>query len=204
MTLTFDTNLDKPYLATKENKQVVTAYFKSNTSKGKDTIKLYGTIIFCWRYCRRCERRWPHDYKDDDENDENRSNDDDIDVFDEDNDSKSEVDHRKKVNEEPQKEKRWTLLKEDRLRRRSAMNSFTFLQIQVWPGKKLNENGLMYLKSWPSWNIWNPFAIFWIFFHSAWNTWTWTEYLPLERPWRSHETQKIYYCVSFEILFCLI
>ena len=38
MTLTFDTNLDKPYLATKENKQVVTAYFKSNTSKGKDTI----------------------------------------------------------------------------------------------------------------------------------------------------------------------
>ena len=35
MTLTFDTNLDKPYLATKENKQAVTAYFKSNTSKGK-------------------------------------------------------------------------------------------------------------------------------------------------------------------------
>ena len=34
ITLTFDTNLDKPYLATKENKQVVTAYFKSNTSKG--------------------------------------------------------------------------------------------------------------------------------------------------------------------------
>ena len=31
MTLTFDTNLDKPYLATKENRQVVTAYFKSNT-----------------------------------------------------------------------------------------------------------------------------------------------------------------------------
>ena len=47
MTLTFDTNLDKPYLATKENKQVVTAYLKSNTSKGKDTILLYATIIFC-------------------------------------------------------------------------------------------------------------------------------------------------------------
>ena len=43
----------------------------------------------------------PHDYNDDDEN---RSNDDDIDDFDEDNDSKSEVNHRKKVNDEPQKE----------------------------------------------------------------------------------------------------
>ena len=42
---------------------------------------------------------------DDDEDDENRSNDDDIGDFDEDNDSKSEVDHRKKVNEEPQKER---------------------------------------------------------------------------------------------------
>ena len=135
MTLTFDTNLDQPYLATKENKQVVTPYFKSNTSKGKDTILLYATIIFCWRYCRRCERRWPHDYNDDDENDENRSNDDDINDFDEDNDSKSEVNHKKKVNDEPQKEKRWTLLKKDRLRRRFALNSFTFLQFQVWPAK---------------------------------------------------------------------
>ena len=79
----------------------------------------------------------------DDDDDENRSNDDDIDDFDEDNDSKSEVN----VNDELQKEKRWTLLKKDRLRRRFALNSFTFLQFQVWPGKKLNENGLMYLTS---------------------------------------------------------
>ena len=176
----------------------------TNTSKGKDTILLHATIIFCWKYCRRCERRWPHDYNDDDENDENRSIDDDINDFDDDNDSKSEVNHRKKVNDEPQKEKRWTLLKKDRLRRRFALNSFTFLQIQVWPGKKLNENGLMYLTSWPNWNIWNPFAIFWIFFYNAWNTWKWTDNLLLERPWRSRETQKIYYCVSFEIPFCLI
>ena len=84
---------------------------------------------------------------DDGEDDENRSDDDDIDDFDEDNDSKSEVDHKKKVNDDPQKEKRWTLLKKDRLRRRFALNSFTFLQIQVWPGKKLNENGLIYLIS---------------------------------------------------------
>ena len=132
MTLTFDTNLDKPYLATKENKQVVTAYFKSNTSKGKD-ILLHASIIFCWRYCRRCERRWPHDYNDDDDDDENRSNDDDINDFDEDNDSKSEVNHRTKVNDEPQKEKRWILLKNNRLRRRFALNSFTFLQMQNVP-----------------------------------------------------------------------
>ena len=53
------------------------------------------------------------------------------------------MNHRKKVNDDPQKEKRWTLLKKDRLRRRFAQNSFTFLQIQVWPGKKSgapNEN----------------------------------------------------------------
>ena len=37
MTLTFDSNLDKPHLATKEDKQGDTVYFKSNTSKGKDT-----------------------------------------------------------------------------------------------------------------------------------------------------------------------
>ena len=162
-------------------------------------------LFFCWRYWRRCGRRnWAHDYNDDDEDDENRSNDDDIDDFDKDNDSKSEVNHKKKVNDEPQKEKRWTLLKKDRLRRRFALNSFTFLQFQNWPGKKFNENGLMYLTSWPNWNIWNPFAIFWIFFYSAWNTWKWTDNLLLERPWRSRETQKIYYCVSFEIPFCLI
>ena len=198
MTLTFDTNLDKPYLATKENKQLVTAYFKSNTSKGKDTILLYATIICCWRYCRRCEKRWPHDYNDDDEN---RTNDDDINDFDEDNDSKSEGNHRKKVNDEPQKEKRWTLLKKDRLRRRFALNSFTFLQFQVWPGKKLNENGLMYLTSWLNWNIWNPFAIFWIFFYSAWNTWTWTDNLLLERPWRSRETQRFIIAYPLKYLF---
>ena len=40
---------------------------------------------------------------DDGEDDENRSNDDDIDDFYEDNDSKSEVNHKKKVNDEPQK-----------------------------------------------------------------------------------------------------
>ena len=39
------------------------------------------------------------------------------------------------------------MLKKHRLRRRFALNSFTFLQIQVWPGKKLNANGLMYLTS---------------------------------------------------------
>ena len=44
MTLTFGTNLDKPYLATKENKQVVTDYFKSNTSKGKDTMRPFFSL----------------------------------------------------------------------------------------------------------------------------------------------------------------
>ena len=39
MTLYFDPNLDKHHLATQENRQVFTAYFKSNTSKGKDTIR---------------------------------------------------------------------------------------------------------------------------------------------------------------------
>ena len=91
MTLTFDTNLDQPYLATKANKQVVTAYFKSNTSKGK--YRLEEGLL------------WIH------------------------------------------------------------LHSYKF-----WPGKKLNENGLMYLTSWPNWNIWNPFAIFWIFFYSALET----------------------------------
>ena len=58
------------------------------------------------------------------------------------------MNHKKKENDEPQKEKRWTLLKKERLRRRFALNSFTlFLQIQVWPDKKLSENGLMYLIS---------------------------------------------------------
>ena len=36
MTLTFDTILDKPHLATT---QVAIAYFKSNTSKDKDTMR---------------------------------------------------------------------------------------------------------------------------------------------------------------------
>ena len=34
MTLNFDPDLDKHHLATQENRQVFTAYFKSNTSKG--------------------------------------------------------------------------------------------------------------------------------------------------------------------------
>ena len=42
----------------------------------------------------------------DGEDDENRSDDDDIDDFDGENDSKSEVNHKKKVNDEPQKETR--------------------------------------------------------------------------------------------------
>ena len=101
MTLTFDTTLDKPYLATKENKQVVTAYFKSNTSKGKDTMRPFFFV-----------EDTAGDVKDDDadnddgEDDENRSDDDDIDDFDEENDSKSEVNHKKKVNDELQKETR--------------------------------------------------------------------------------------------------
>ena len=39
MIVNFDSNLDKRHLATQENRQVVTAYFKSNTSKGKDTMR---------------------------------------------------------------------------------------------------------------------------------------------------------------------
>ena len=46
MTLNLDPNLDKRHLATQENRQVVTANFKSNTSKGKDTILLYETNFF--------------------------------------------------------------------------------------------------------------------------------------------------------------
>ena len=149
MTLTFDTNLDKPYLATKENKQVVTAYFKSNTSKGKDTILLYATIIFCWRYCRRCGRRnWAHDYNDDDEDDENRSNDDDTDDFDEENDSKSEVNHKKKVNDEPQKEtrKRKALdTAEEESPKKKVFLYFQSFKLMSFPRKKLNENGPMHL-----------------------------------------------------------
>ena len=101
MTVNFDYNLDKRHLATQENRQVVTAYFKSNTSKGKDTMRPFFFV-----------EDTAGDVKDDDadnddgEDDENRSNDDDIDDFDEDNDSKSEVNHKKKVNDEPQKEKR--------------------------------------------------------------------------------------------------
>ena len=86
MTLNFDPNLDKRHLATQENRQVVTAYFKSNTSKGKDTMR---PIFFV--------EDTAGDVKDDD---------DDIDDFDEENDSKSEVNHKKKVNDEPQKETR--------------------------------------------------------------------------------------------------
>ena len=101
MTLNFDPNLAKRHFATQENGQVVTAYFKSNTSKGKDTMR---PIFFV--------EDTAGDVKEDDadnddgEDDENRSDDDDIDDFDEDNDSKSEVNHEKKVNDEPQKETR--------------------------------------------------------------------------------------------------
>ena len=41
MTLNFDTNLDKPHLSTQENRQVVTAYFKSNTSKSDNMPNHY-------------------------------------------------------------------------------------------------------------------------------------------------------------------
>ena len=98
MTVNFDSNLDKRHLATQENRQVVTAYFKSNTSKGKDTMR---PLLFV--------EDTAGDVKDNDadnddgEVDENRSDDDDIDDFDEENDSKSEVNHKKKVNDEPQK-----------------------------------------------------------------------------------------------------
>ena len=103
MTLKFDTNLDKPHLATQENRHVVTlTYFKSNTSKDKDTMFLYATIFFVEDTAGDVK----DNDNDDDEDDENRSDDDDIDDFDEDNDSKSEVNHRKKVNDEPQKETR--------------------------------------------------------------------------------------------------
>ena len=118
MALNVDPNLDKRHLATQENRQVVTAYFKSNTSKGKDTMR---PIFFV--------EDTAGDVKEDDadnddgEDDENRSDDDDIDDFDEENDSKSEVNHKKKVNDEPHrkkqgKEKRWTLLRKNRLKRR--------------------------------------------------------------------------------------
>ena len=102
MTVNFDSNLDKRHLATQENRQVVTAYFKSNTSKGKDTMRPFFVVV----------EDAAGDVKDDDadnddgEDDENRSDDDDIDDFDEENDSKSEVNHKKKVNDEPQKETR--------------------------------------------------------------------------------------------------
>ena len=101
MTLNFDPNLAKRHFATQENGQVVTAYFKSNTSKGKDTMRPFLFV-----------ENTAGDVKDDDadnddgEDDENRSDDDDIDDFDEENDSKSEVNHEKKVNDKPQKETR--------------------------------------------------------------------------------------------------
>ena len=46
MPLTFDTTLDKPYLATKENKQVVTAYFKSETLRKVRTLYYYMRPLF--------------------------------------------------------------------------------------------------------------------------------------------------------------
>ena len=97
MTVNFDPNLDKRHLATQENRQVVTAYFKSNTSKGKDTMRPFFFVEDTAGDVKDDE-----DDNDDGEDDENRSNDDDIDDFDEENDSKSEVNHKKKVNDEPQ------------------------------------------------------------------------------------------------------
>ena len=41
MTLKFDPNLDKRHLAIQEKKQVVAAYFKSNTSKDKDYERFF-------------------------------------------------------------------------------------------------------------------------------------------------------------------
>ena len=101
MTVNFDSNLDKRHLATQENRQVVTAYFKSNTSKGKDTMRPFFFVEDTAGDVKDDE-----DDNDDDEDDEKRSDDDDIDDFDEENDSKSEVNHKKKVNDEPQKETR--------------------------------------------------------------------------------------------------
>ena len=103
MILNFYPNLDKRHLTTQQNRHVVTAYFKSNTSKGKDTFR---PLFFV--------EDTAGDVKDDDadndddvgKGDENRSDDDDIDDFDEDNDSKSEVNLKKKVNDEPRKETR--------------------------------------------------------------------------------------------------
>ena len=143
MTLTFDTNLDKPYLATKENKQVVTAYFKSNTSKGKDTMR---PIFFV--------EDTAGDVKEDDadnddgEDDENRSNDDDIDDFDEENDSKSEVKQKKKVNDELQNEtrKRKALdTAEEESPKKKVSLYFQSFKLMSFPCKKLNENGPMHL-----------------------------------------------------------
>ena len=98
MTSNFDTILDEPHLTTQENRQVVTAYFKSNTWKGKNTMR---PLFFVEDIAGDVKGD-----DNDDGDDENRSNDDDIDDFDEDNDSKSEVNHKKKVNDEPQKETR--------------------------------------------------------------------------------------------------
>ena len=101
MTLNFDPNLDKRHLAKQKNRQVITAYFKSNTSKGKDTMR---PLFFVEETAG--DVKDDDADNDDDKDDENRSDDDDIDDFDEDYDSKSEVNHKKKVNNELQKETR--------------------------------------------------------------------------------------------------
>ena len=143
MTLNFDPNLDKRHLAARENRQVVTAYFKSNTSKGKDTMR---PLLFV--------ENTAGDVKDDDadnddgEVDENRSDDDDIDDFDEENDSKSEVKQKKKVNDELQNEtrKRKALdTAEEESPKKKVSLYFQSFKLMSFPCKKLNENGPMHL-----------------------------------------------------------
>ena len=101
MTLNFDPNLAKRHFATQENGQVVTV--KSNQTLRK--VKTLCDQFFVVKDTAGDVKEDDAD-NDDGEDDENRSDDDDIDDFDEENDSKSEVNHEKKVNDEPQKETR--------------------------------------------------------------------------------------------------
>ena len=142
MTLNFDTNLDKPHLSTQENRQVVTAYFKSNTSKRDNMQPLHFVEDAAG------DGKDDDDDNDDDEDDENRSHDDDIDDFDEDHDSKSEINHKKEVNDEPQKEtrKRKALdTAEEESPKKKVCFYFQSFKLMSFPCKKLNENGPMHL-----------------------------------------------------------
>ena len=102
MTLKFDTNLDKPHLATQENRHVVTLSISNQTLRKVKTL----FDLFFFVEDTAGDVKEDNADNDDGEDDENRSNDDDIDDFDEDDDSKSEVNHKNKVNDEPQKETR--------------------------------------------------------------------------------------------------